>query len=227
MEQERQEIINRLNLHVRDLCKNITRKEIIAIAKQHGWEIMPAGKERLKACRKGYPSISISGHNDSSVIPLGTAFSVVKSLLKPTIEREIKANAIASLQRDRDLQKNRADRAENQLAETNQILIQLKADIEAAFDLAVETEHQNGKMNQELHRYSCWIQGLKQKIASLVRQKAQQDEEMLAIANAVEQQELHVQSSATKLTEFSRKLQPKLQRELKQIIKHLREKNIQ
>lgn len=218
----RQEKIPHLDDRIGELCRNVKRKKILAIAKQTGWEIVPAGKERLKARRQGYSSVSIPGSNDNSIIAYGTAYKVIKSLLEPLTR--------VSDRRDNSLapsplppQHEKVATIKNQLAEADRAIVRLEADVEAGLELAVETEKHNQKLKQKIYQDRCWIKALKRKIADLIHQRAQQESEMLAIADAVEQQELRIQSSATQLTQLSSKLQPKLRRELKQIVDYLTE----
>jgi chromosome segregation ATPase len=169
---------DKLEGYARELSRNITRKGIIAIAKRHGWEIVPAGKERLKARRDGYASVSIPGENDGTNIANGTAFKIIKSLLKPSLDEKIDAENIKAIQQELLEQKHRAEQAEQQLKASDRTIVKLKADIETGLDLAQETENQNRTLNRELNRYSCWIQGLKQRIANIIRQRTQQEDKL-------------------------------------------------
>ncbi|MCU0537279.1 MAG: hypothetical protein MUD14_25615 [Hydrococcus sp. Prado102] len=44
---EKEEDDRLISQRIGELCKNITRKKILAIARQYGWEIVSAGKEPL------------------------------------------------------------------------------------------------------------------------------------------------------------------------------------
>jgi chromosome segregation ATPase len=146
-------------------------------------------------------------------------------LVQPSIDEEKYANSLETLQYELARQKTRADRAENRLVQAQQTIVKLQTDVEAGLDLAAETEHQNGTLRKEVHRYSCWIEKLKAKIEKLIQQRAQQEEEMLKIADAVEQQEIRLKNGVAKLTQLSAKLSPKLQRDLQKIIRYLKEDN--
>jgi hypothetical protein len=215
----------KFNERVGQLCKNVTRKEIVEIAKQNGWKIVPAGKEQLKARINGYPSVPIPGHRDGAVIRYNTAFKVIKSLLEPSASDLADQEWFDTYQKKLKFETDRADKAEAQLKAVNLIIARLNDDVEAGFELAAETENKNRNLGKEIHRYNCWIKGLKQKIANLIGERARQEAEMLLIADEVEQKELRIQGSAELLTEFSIKLQPKLRKELKQIIRYLTEEN--
>jgi hypothetical protein len=213
--------LNQLDKLVRQLSRNVTHREIINIAKRYGWKIKPAGREKVKACRENYASVSIPGHSNGAVIPSGLAFSVIKALLQPSFEVAALKAQIKNLQSNFDLQKARADKAESQLTEVRHNNSRLEADREAAWELAQETENRNHGLRKELHQYKCWIDGLKQQIASLIQRRREQETEMLEIASEVEQKERRIQDSAEMLTQFSRRLPPKSRQELKQIIEYL------
>ncbi|MBE9169838.1 hypothetical protein IQ238_20685 [Pleurocapsales cyanobacterium LEGE 06147] len=213
------------NKRAGELCKNVTRKKIVEIARKNDWEILSAGREQLKATRKGYCSVSIPGHNNGTVIPYKTAYKVIKSLLEPSISELANKEWFEAYQKKLELETARADKVEAQLEKANFIIASLNDDVEAGFQLAAETENKNRNLSKEIHRYSCWIRGLKQKIANLIGEKTRQEAEMLLIADEVEQQELRIQGSAELLTEFSIKLKPTLRQELKQIIRYLTEES--
>ncbi|NJK50476.1 hypothetical protein HC931_22230 [Candidatus Gracilibacteria bacterium] len=220
---EKEEGDRLISQRIGELFKNITRKKILAIARQHGWEIVSAGKEPLKARKQGYHSIPIPGRNDGAVIANGTAFKIVKALVQPSIDEEKYATTLEAIQYELARQKTRADRAEYKLAQAQQTIVKLQTDVEAGLDLADETEHHNNTLQKTVHRYSRWIEKLKAKITKLIQQRAQQEEEMLKIADAVEQQEIRRKNSVARLTQFSGKLSPKLQRDLQKIIRYLKE----
>jgi hypothetical protein len=223
---EKEEDDRLLSQRFGELCKNITRKKILAIARQYGWEIVSAGKEPLKARKQGYHSIPIPGRNDGTVLARGTAFKILKGLVQPSIDEEKYVTKLEALQYELARQKIRAERAEDSLARAQQTIVKLQTDVEAGLDLAAETEHQNGTLQTKVGRYGRWIEKLKRIIEKLIRQRAQQEEEMLKIADAVEQREINLQNGVVKLTQFSGKLSPKLQRDLQKIIRYLQEENL-
>ncbi|AFZ31274.1 hypothetical protein Glo7428_2773 [Gloeocapsa sp. PCC 7428] len=235
----RQETLHRSCKRIGEICRNVTRKEIIEIAIHNGWEIVPAGKEQLKACKKGHSGVPLPGHRDSAIIPNGTAHKVIKSLQQSAVNDVKYINANNIPHKVLNFYKAKTNQLEVQLAEVNSTNEKLKDDIEAAIDLAAETETRNIELSKEIYRQKCWIEGLKQDIANLIQQKVQQDKEMLMIAEEVEQQELRIKdiaeeveqkelrikTGAKKLTQFSRRLRPKLRLELQQIIQWLTEEN--
>ncbi len=221
----REETLQRSCRRTGEICRNITRKEIVAIAINNGWEVVPAGKEQLKACKKGHSSVPIPGHRDSAIIPNGTAHKVIKSLQQPSVNDVKYINTNNKLQKVSIFYKAKINQLEVQLIEANSTNKKLKDDVEAAIDLAVETETRNAELSKEIYRQKCWIEGLKQDIANRIQQKAQQDKEMLIIADEVEQQELRIKTGAEKLTQFSRRLKPKLRLDLQAIIQWLTEEN--
>jgi predicted nuclease with TOPRIM domain len=220
--------LNKLDKLVRQLSRNATHRKIVNIAQEHGWKIKPAGREKVKAYRDNYRSVSIPGHNNGADIPYGTARHVIKALLEPSFEVAALKAQIKNLQNDFDIQKTRADKAENQITELrcnhNKLKTdneRLEDDREAAWELAQETENTNHRLRKELQKYKYWIESLKQHIANLMQQRAEQEVEMLEIANKVEKKERRIQDSAEMLTQFSRRLPPQRRQELKQIIGYL------
>jgi len=220
-----QETLQRSCRRTGEICRNITRKEIVAIAINNGWEVVPAGKEQLKACKKGHSSVPIPGHRDSTIVPNGTAHKVIKSLQQPSVKDVEYINANHKPQKVSNFYKAKINQLEVQLAAANSTNKKLKDDVEAAIDLAAETETRNAELSQEIDKRKRWIEGLKQEIANLIQQRAQQEEEMLNIAEGVEQQDLRIKTGAEKLTQFSRRLKPRLRLELQAIIQWLTEEN--
>ncbi|MES1025928.1 hypothetical protein ABN584_23835 [Gloeocapsa sp. BRSZ] len=220
-----QETLQRSCKYTGEIYRNVTRKEIIEIAIHNGWQIVPAGKEQIKACKKRRYSVSIPGHRDSAIIPNGTAYKVIKLLLQPSVNDVEYINTNSMPQKVLTFHKAEIHQLKIQLAEANSTNEKLKFDVEAAIDLAAETETRNTELSKEIDKQKRWIEGLKQEIANLIQQRAQQEEEMLNIAEGVEQQDLRIKTSAEKLTQFSRRLKPKLRLELRAIIQWLTEEN--
>jgi chromosome segregation ATPase len=212
---------DRFDLQIGELCRNITRRKIVEIAKQHGWTVEKAGREQLKACRYGYNSVPIPGHADGSIIRKGTAHKVLSSLFAPLSDKQKRKDSEFQLRSQ--LEENQA--IKHQLSNAEQKIDTLKSDVEAGFDLAAETENKNAVLKQENHQLNCWIRSLKDKIAILIRDRAQQELEMLEIAKEVEQQEMRIEVTAEMLAKFSSKIGLKSQRELERIIQYLKRGN--
>lgn len=208
-----------------EVCRNRTRREIREIAKQNGWEILPAGKHLLKARKEGHSSVPIPGHRDNAVIPYGTASSIIKSLLEPSdnlnslqarvgeLEEQLKEAFSNSEKFRADAEKFRADAEKS------------RDDAAAGLQIAEEIEIRNRNLSEEIHRQKCLNRELRQRIRNLIQERARQEEEMLLIANQVEQQEQRIQRTAEMLTQVSLRLRARLQRELNQIIGYLTEES--
>lgn len=218
-----------LNELVRELARNITRKQLVAIAREHGWRIVQGGKEPFKAIRDGYACVSISGHHDNAIINRRTAARILKLLLEPTFDNNLYPgeleDKLAFLLQELESQREKAEQVECQLQQALSTIVTLSADVEAGLALADETEQRNHALCRDLNRYSRWVAGLKRKVAALIQQRAEQEQEMLAIAEVVERKEMNEHRSVEKLKQIKSKLNPQLRAEIQQVIRWLTEEN--
>ncbi|NCJ08678.1 hypothetical protein GS597_19640 [Synechococcales cyanobacterium C] len=222
--------IQRINELARQFCRSaVKRCDLERLAKKQGWTVRRGGQEPRVAHRVGYASVPIPGHGKQVIKP-GLALTVAGRLYEPFVDQELRKLLLQNLILEKQTLEDQFQRQqqEKEDMEISNYLLQcenanLKADVEASFHLAEDSETLCQKANRMRDRMRRRVINLLFRMRELYWERDESIESLRQIQLELKKRENNTETVIQKLIIFSSLLDAKNQDYLMKIIRDLKE----